>query len=127
MNGSLGQAKWGWVLVLAAVFLLGACSFGPTEKNFVGVWKSSRTNTPITIYANGEWEIKDDDGKILQYGVWQVVNKKSLMWSYKDEVGRTLHDMNPIESVGADEFKVRERDNTVTTFTRVAPAPAPKT
>jgi len=90
----------------------------------VGTWTSSRTNTPINMYANGEWEIKSDEGNIMQYGVWQVAGQ-NIIWNFKDG-GRIVHDINPIVSVAPNEFKVREQDHTTTTFTRVAPAATPK-
>ena len=90
----------------------------------MGTWTSSRTNTPINMYANGEWEIKSDEGNIMQYGVWQVAGQ-NIIWSFKDG-GRIVHDINPIVSVAPNEFKVREQDHTTTTFTRVAPAATPK-
>ncbi len=123
----IGQSKLRLALaVLVATLFLGGC--GPkkagSEQQFVGVWTSSRTHTPINIYANGEWEIKSDDGRVMQYGVWQVVGD-NIMWSYKSG-GRILHDINPIVAVAPGQFKVREQDGTVTTFARVAQDPAPK-
>jgi hypothetical protein len=121
--GVSGMKTKAWLaLALVGACLLGACSHkSPPAQEFVGVWTSSRTTTPINMYANGEWEIKSGDGHVMQYGVWQVVDD-NIMWSYKNG-GAILHDINPILSVGHDKFELRERDSTVTTFTRVAQDP----
>lgn len=107
------------LLLLSVLFLLNACSGRETlaEKNFVGKWKSSRASTPIYLYDNGEWEIKSDDGTILQYGVWQLKGQ-NILWSYKvdSSIG---HDINPVLSVTSREFKVRESDRTTTTFSKL--------
>lgn len=87
------------------------------EKYFVGKWHSTKLATPIHLYGNGEWEIKKEDGAILQYGVWEYKNNK-LIWSYKlgSDVG---HDLDPLTYVNEDEFKVLESDKTTTTFSRL--------
>lgn len=116
------KSKAGVALLLAAACLLGACGHkSPPAREFVGVWTSSRTTTPISMYDNGEWEIKSSDGHVMQYGVWQIVDD-NIMWSYKDG-GAISHDVNPILSAESNKFQVRERDNTVTTFTRVSQNP----
>lgn len=112
-------------LTLAQIFLvfsLAACSRTEAvpESSFVGAWKSSKAaDTPISIYGNGEWEVKSIEGKVMQYGVWQIVGQNKIMWSYKDQSGRIMHDVNPVLSVTPSEFKVQEMDNTTTTFVRV--------
>jgi hypothetical protein len=107
-------------ILLGGVFvLLNACSSRETttEKTFVGKWKSSRMATPIYLYDNGEWEIKKDDGAVLQYGVWQYKGTK-IIWSYKADsyIG---HDANPVLSATPREFQVQESDRTTTTFSRL--------
>lgn len=88
-----------------------------TDKNFVGKWQSSKLATPIYLYENNEWEIKKDDGTVLQYGVWQYKDKR-LIWSYK--MGYDIgHDVDPILKVEKDTFKVLEADRSITTFTRL--------
>lgn len=116
------RAAWALLIILVVVLPLQACSksIAHPEKNFVGVWKSSRTNTPVNLYSNGEWEIKSDEGKVMQYGVWQLVGKDNIMWSYNDN-GNIKHEVNAVLSIEGDEFKVRELDNSTTTFTRVRP------
>ena len=102
---------------LALLALLCACTAAVDEKNLVGKWRSSKLATPIFLYANGEWEIKTDDGGVLQYGVWKVKDR-SITWSYK--VGAQVgHDWDPIVSSAPREFRVKENDGSVTTFNRL--------
>lgn len=96
---------------------LAACS-RTSERDFVGKWQSSRTQTPIHMVSNGEWEIRTEEGTILQYGVWRYEDKK-LIWSFKQDNGQILDDPNPVLSVGPKEFSVRERNGTTTVFKRV--------
>ena len=107
------------VLFVCVLFSLNACSDRDTltEKSFVGKWKSTRAAMPIYLYDNGEWEIKSDDGAVLQYGVWQLKGQ-NILWSYKidSSVG---HDLNLVLSVTPREFKVRESDRSTTTFSRL--------
>ena len=104
-------------LVTGLVCLNGCSNKELTEKDFVGTWRSTRSTTPIRMLANGEWELTSDDGSALQYGVWQVFDNQ-IMWSFiMDDVMR--HDPNPIVSVGPKEFKLREGNGSVTTFTRL--------
>ncbi len=106
------------VLVALAIILFFIFSSEKiTEKDFVGKWKSSKLATPIYLYANSEWEIKKDDGAILQYGVWQYKDKK-LTWSYKMD-GSVGHDVDPVVSANSKEFKVLENDGVTTIFTRL--------
>lgn len=87
------------------------------EKIFVGKWKSSKLETPVYLYANGEWEIKLDEGGVLQYGVWEYKNNK-IIWSYK--IGPAIgHDADPVLSATAQEFQLQENDKTTTTFKRL--------
>jgi hypothetical protein len=88
------------------------------EKAFVGKWKSSRLATPLFMYANGEWEIKTEEGGILQYGVWQY-EKDRIVWTIKLN-DRITKDPNPVTSVKQNEFKVQESDGAITTFSRMA-------
>jgi hypothetical protein len=110
-------------LVLAALLMvfaiLNGCSHRETitEKNFVGKWKSSRITTPIYLYENGEWEIKTDEGGVLQYGVWQYKDNK-IMWTVHidNQIG---HDTNPVLSAIPREFQLRENDGSVTIFSKL--------
>ncbi len=107
------------VALLALMGMLAGCSGEEKyeEGSFVGKWQSSRTTTPVYLYDNGEWEMKSDDGVVLQYGVWQLTDNK-MMWTVRvDE--RIVHDLNPILSVAPKEFKLREKDKSVTTFTKL--------
>lgn len=98
---------------------LGACTqTNPlSEKSFVGNWHSSKSTTPIRLDENGEWELLSKDNKIIEYGVWQYFDNK-LMWSM-DNDGAVRHDVNLVISADAKEFKLRERDGSVTTFSRL--------
>lgn len=105
--------------VVAVLLSLSACSSRETitDKAFVGKWKSSKLETPIYLYGNGEWEIKTERGAILQYGVWQYKANK-IMWSYK--INSTIgHDVNAVISATPLEFQVRESDGSTTTFTKL--------
>lgn len=106
-------------LVTSALTLFNGCSGREpvTEKSFVGKWKSSKLETPIYLYENGEWEIKKDGGGVLQFGVWQYKDKQ-LVWSYKigSQVG---HESNAVLIATPREFQVQERDKTTTTFVRL--------
>lgn len=98
--------------------LLAGCKgrHSASTESFVGKWKSSKLETPLYLYANGEWEIKKDDGRVLQYGIWEYKDGM-LIWNYKmgAHIGR---DVNAVHSVKPHEFQLRE-DGTLTTFTRL--------
>ncbi len=104
-------------VVALIVFTSGIGRGAITEKNFVGKWVSSRSATPMYLYANGEWEINADDGTVMQYGVWQFKDQM-IIWSYMLN-SRFLHDPNTVLSVKPTEFQVREQDGSITTFTRL--------
>ena len=120
MQPFVKQIKWIFILLLATaliLFYVGSGREAIKEIFFVGKWKSSKLKTPIYLYANGEWEIRKDDGAVLQYGVWQYKDKR-IIWSYKigSHVG---HDSNPVLSATAHEFQVGESDGTTTTFKKL--------
>jgi|CXWL01.1.fsa_nt_gi hypothetical protein len=103
--------------------LLASCSHDEVkmiaEGNFVGEWHSTRSTMPIYLYGNGDWEIKNDDGKVLQYGVWQYKNN-AIIWSHKAG-WQVEHDVNKVLSFTPVEFQLRESDNSITTFTKSNP------
>jgi hypothetical protein len=105
------------VLLLVLLLCAGACKKAESDIHMVGKWKSTRLTTPIYLHANGEWEIKNDDGAVLQYGLWHVQDKK-IIWSFKkgERMGR---EGDPILSAKQGEFKVREGDGSTTTFTQL--------
>jgi hypothetical protein len=108
------------ICMLTAALLFHAvrgCQKPVIEQNLVGKWQSSRLTTPIYLHANGEWEIKKDDGGVLQYGIWRL-NGRNITWSYKagSKIG---HDGDPIVSSTPHEFRVRENDGSTTTFKRL--------
>ena len=101
-------------------FQLSACSWLEDSfetAQFVGKWKSSRAETPIRLYNNGEWEIQAPDGSIQQYGVWQLVDKK-ILWSNLHN-GRISHEAKTVLAVSPREFKLRERNGSTTTFVKI--------
>lgn len=108
-----------WAVLLALLLpALAACGGKPpvSPLSFVGKWKSSKLETPLFLYENGEWEIRQDDGSILQYGVWEYRDGR-IIWSFKlgAEIGR---DVNAVVSVADREFRLREGAQ-VTVFQRL--------
>jgi hypothetical protein len=105
--------------ILLAACLLGGCqSQDPTDRKiFIGKWQSSRLATPLYLYENSEWEIKQDDGAVLQYGIWEYKNKK-IIWSHKTG-GRLEHDINPVIMADPKKFQVRESDQSITSFEKL--------
>lgn len=106
------------LLFIVAFTLPGCSGEAITEKNFVGKWHSSKLETPVHLYANGEWEIKPDDGAVLQYGIWQYKDNK-IIWSFKQSDSHILHDVNPVLSATPREFQLQENDRTITTFQKL--------
>jgi len=105
-------------LVVAAVLLTGCQDQGTADRqNFIGKWQSSRLATPLYLYENSEWEIKQEDGSVLQYGIWEYKNKK-IIWSYKMG-GRIEQDINQVIMVAPRKFQVRESDKTITSFEKL--------
>lgn len=105
--------------ILLAAALLSGCQGQDMadRKIFIGKWQSSRLATPLYLYENNEWEIKQDDGAVLQYGLWEYKNKK-IIWSYK--MGSRLeHDINPVIMAEPGKFQVRESDQTITSFEKL--------
>lgn len=103
---------------LAAVGL-GACTGKePVDaSHFVGKWRSSRSTVPIHLHANGEWEIKRDDGPVLQYGIWRYDNGR-IVWTFKVD-SHVGHEANTVLLSAPDEFRLREIDQTTSVFTRL--------
>lgn len=119
MNCIVKNSKLVLTVMLVLIATLNGCSKRETftENNFVGKWKSSKVTTPVYLYANGEWEIKTDDGVVLQYGVWQY-NDNKIMWSVKVD-NQISHDTNAVLSATPQEFQLRERDRSTTTFSKL--------
>ena len=112
-RGRLGSALMGATLCLLA------CSPSGSAKRalLVGKWQSSRLATPLILHVNGEWEIKQDDGLVLQYGLWDYQSNQ-LIWTVKQ--GKVLgRDINPVVSLKPEVFTLRENDRSITTFTRL--------
>lgn len=106
------------LLLLALGVFLGACGGkkSVTQASFVGKWRSSKLATPVLLYDNGEWEIRQEDGSVLQYGIWEYRDKR-IIWTVKLD-GKLRQDPNPVVSVSADEFQLQEH-GTITVFTRI--------
>lgn len=114
MNSLRAACRW----LTAAVMLLGlvACQ-RIYERDFVGKWQSSRAVTPIYLTANGEWEIRRDDGTVLQYGVWRYADRQ-LVWSIRQGT-RIVDDPTVVLDMTRDQFKLQERDGSTTVFQRL--------
>lgn len=99
--------------------LLAACQKKLEAAQFVGQWKSSRLAlTPMHLLPNGEWEIRTSEGKVLQYGLWQLDGQR-LVWTVRDDSGDLVRDVNPVVSAEARRFVLLERDGSQTTFDRL--------
>lgn len=117
-----GQSSVGVLLAVAAVLFVLYSVFGRVTPSddvswVVGRWKSSRSETPIHIFRNGEWEIRRGEDEVLQYGLWRY-DRDRLIWTFKDGP-KYRDDINPVLSVGRDRFQLREVDGSVTTFVRI--------
>lgn len=99
------------------LFAAAACSPEPKHSDFVGKWRSSKAGTPIYLDTNGEWEIRSDDGTVLQYGIWRYDNRK-IMWTVKIG-GSYQHEANEIVSFDSGGFKLKELDGSETTFQKL--------
>lgn len=106
------------VLAVLVGLLLGACKgqVQPSAASFVGKWQSSKLTTPLHLYDNGEWEIKNDNGGVLQYGLWAYQDSR-IIWHFKS-AGQIGREVNPVESVNASEFRLREGGQ-ITVFKRL--------
>lgn len=104
--------------IAAALVLAGCTKHDTTDpRHFVGKWHSSRLTTPLYLYGNGDWEIRTDEGAVLQYGVWAYQNHL-IMWSYK--AGATIsHDVNAVLSATPTQFQLHEADQSTTTFDKL--------
>ncbi|MBU6270537.1 MAG: hypothetical protein KGQ67_04475 [Betaproteobacteria bacterium] len=107
-------------IALWALTAMGLVACQPALKadQFAGAWKSSRLATPIHLQPDGAWEIRGEDGRVLQYGVWRLEDR-SLLWSVRMGDGRLLHDRNPVVSAGEHRFELREQDGSLTRFDRL--------
>ena len=115
----LRRRLWAVALLGGLMAPLAGCSGKPhtDASSFVGRWRSSRSTVPIVLRENGEWEIKRDDGPPLQYGVWRYENQR-IVWTFKVD-DHVSHEANAVLSVSANEFRLREADQTTSVFTRL--------
>ena len=104
--------------LLAIVFSTG-CSKKEIDARqmFIGKWQSSKLVTPLYLHENGEWEIKKEDGAVLQYGVWEYKNNK-LFWTYKIH-SQASTEANDVLQVQPSGFQLRETDRTITSFNKL--------
>lgn len=120
MNVSAAPMKPMLVLLIVCFLTLlnAGCSRETySEEMFVGKWKSSKLETPLYLYDNGEWEIKTESGTVLQYGVWDY-EADEITWSYKWG-SLVKDDVNPVLSATGTEFQVKESNGTTTTFIKL--------
>lgn len=115
----IGRAIISLVLVLMLVAVGSGCAEKElySAKDFVGKWESSRVTTPVYLYEDGEWELKTEDGEVQQYGIWSYANNR-ILWTVRVS-GRIQHDPNPVLSMVENEFQLREKNGSVTTFRRL--------
>ena len=73
--------------------------------------------TPLYMHPNGEWEIKKDDDRVLQYGIWQYQGN-AIEWTFKLN-GEVFNEVNAVLATGASGFKLRETDGSISTFSRL--------
>ncbi len=108
-----------WLCFFGLMLLATACApkDAVVRARLVGKWQSSKLVTPLYLHDNGEWEIKQDDQVVLQYGVWEYKDN-TLVWTYK--IGtRISSDVNPVLAVTAARFELQESDQSVTSFNRL--------
>ncbi len=109
----------GWIAAVVLITVLVGCSKEDPykEKDFVGNWKTTRATARVHLYEDGVWESIRESGEVEQYGVW-MYTKGKILWTVRvDE--QIIHDPNPVLSASPNEFTLRERDGSVTTFTRI--------
>lgn len=105
-----------FLLVLAGALTACGAKHQATQAFFVGKWKSSKLETPLVLFDNGEWEIKRDDGGVLQYGIWEY-RDGNIIWSFKSG-GQIIRDVNPVVSAKGSEFRLQEGTQ-ITVFNRL--------
>lgn len=108
------------VMALALFMMLVACDklSGVNKQSFVGKWQSTRmVTTPVFLMDNGEWEIRNDSGKAMQYGTWDYKDSQ-IIWYYQSGK-EMIRDPNKVLSMKPGEFKLKEQDGSITTFSRL--------
>ena len=109
----LAELSAGNVLRLIAAALVGSLFFVGlagcqriSEGDFVGKWQSSRAITPIHLAANGEWEIRQDDGTIL---VRVLVRGAGNLFGIVRRPGMTPQSIDAMDEGIAAAVKARNR------------------
>lgn len=102
---SLGRMA---LLMVLSGSVLSACGakHQATHASFVGKWKSSKLETPLVLLDNGEWEIRQDGGGVLQYGIWEY-RDGNIIWSFKNGA-QIVRDVNAVVSSKEQEFRLQE-------------------
>ena len=117
---AVGLRKLVFFLVLSGALLGAVTACGAknqaTHASFVGKWKSSKLATPLVLFDNGEWEIRQDNGGVLQYGIWEY-RDGNLIWSFKSG-GQIIQDVNAVVLVKSQEFRLQEGTK-ITVFSRL--------
>lgn len=109
--------KLALLVVLLGIVLAACGGRNPaSHATFVGKWKSSKLETPVFLYDNGEWEIKNEDGGILQYGTWEHRDGR-IIWRFKNG-SQVDRDVNAVVSANDKEFRLKEGTQ-ITVFTRL--------
>lgn len=99
--------KFVWVAIFMGGLLSGCGGRAPSyPANFVGKWKSGKLETPLFLHENGEWEIKNEAGGVLQYGIWEYRDGR-IIWRYKNgaHIGS---DVNVVLFSSDKEFRLQE-------------------
>lgn len=130
MRDVLAAARWAVGLFLtrlcslsAAACLLVAAAAGCTGSQaeqralLLGAWQSSKLVTPLYLYDNGEWEIKKDDGAVLQYGLWHYKDKK-ITWTHR-AANALGQEVNAVVRLQPNQFELREADQSLTVFNKL--------
>lgn len=115
---SLSWSRCTSLIVLLSA--LAACQPSIQQQDFIGQWKSSKLETPLYLYRDGAWEIRTEEGGVLQYGVWRYEDGK-MIWVVKQD-GQTLQDVNPVVKSDSGRFQLKEADGSITTFIRIGDA-----
>lgn len=113
-----GRFRMVFVFLVVLGVVLSACGAKTqaTHAFFVGKWKSSKLSMPVVLLDNGEWEIRSENGDVLQYGLWEY-RGDSIVWRFK-RGSETLTEVNPVIYAKDREFRLEEGGQT-TVFLRI--------
>lgn len=105
------------VLLLLAAYAMSKPHVDITPESFVGKWNSTRLANPLLIQSDGEWAVKTAQGEVIQTGSWQYRDRQFL-WAVRlgDQIE---HEVNAVVEVKPGQFKLKEKDGSITTFTKI--------